>query len=60
MNGRLAAVCALLVWLTVVSMATPQQTAQSQAPSRPKPQVQAAPKSAHPYTSGEGLGTSSC
>ena len=48
MNGRLAAVCALLVWLTVVSMATSQQTVQSQAPSRPKPQVQAAPKSAHP------------
>ena len=48
MNGRLAAVCALSVWLTVVSVATPQQTAQSQAPSRPKPQVQAAPKSARP------------
>lgn len=48
MNRSLAAVCALLVWLTVVSMATPQQTEQSQVPSRPKPQVQAAPKSAHP------------
>lgn len=48
MNGRLATVCALLVWLTVISMATPQQTAQSQAPSRPKPQVHAAPKSDHP------------
>jgi len=47
-NGRLAGVCALLVWLTVVSMATSQQTAQSQAPSRPKPQVQAGPKSARP------------
>jgi len=47
-TGRLAAVCALLVWLTVVSMATSQQTAQSQSPSRPKPQVQAAPKSQHP------------
>ena len=47
MNSRVAVVCALLVCLTVVSMATPQQTAQSQAPSRPKPQVQAAPKSEH-------------
>jgi hypothetical protein len=47
-NGRLAAVCALLVWLTVISMATSQQTAQSEAPSPPKPQVQAAPKSARP------------
>ena len=48
MNSRVAAVCALLVWLTVVSMATPQQTAQSQSPSERKPQAQAAPKSAHP------------
>ena len=47
MNGRLAAICALLVWLTVVGMATSQQMAQSQAPSRPKPQGQAAPKSEH-------------
>lgn len=47
MNGRLAAICALLVWLTVVGMATSQQTAQSQAPSSPKPQGQGAPKSEH-------------
>jgi hypothetical protein len=47
-NSRVAPVCALLVWLTVVSIAASQQTAQSQAPSRPKPQAQAAPKSVHP------------
>lgn len=50
MNSRVAAVCAFLVWLTVVSMATPQQTAQSQSPPQRKPQAQAAPPSARtPY-----------
>lgn len=47
MNSRVAAVCALLVWLTVVSVATPQQTAQSQGTSQRKPQVQTAPKPDH-------------
>ena len=47
MNGNVAAVCALLVWLTVVSTAMPQRTVKPQAPLEQEPQAQAAPQSAH-------------
>jgi hypothetical protein len=46
-NSKVAAVCTLLVWLTVVSTAMPQRTVKPQAPSEQKPQAQAAPQSAH-------------
>lgn len=47
MNSKVAAVCALLVWLTVVSTAMPQRTVKPQAPLEQEPQAQAAPQSAH-------------
>ncbi len=46
MNSKVAAVCTLLVWLTVVSTAMPQRTVKPQAPSE-EPKTQAAPQSAH-------------